>query len=107
MIALCDKQTAIEFKERVAALVPIVQFYVFGSRARGDAEPDSDVDVLVVLDSEADESARDYVSDCAWEAGYGHGIVVVPVVFGREEWENGPERHSLLARAVEVEGVPL
>ncbi len=95
------------FKALLFERLPIRSLTLFGSRARGDAEPDSDVDVLVVLDSEADESARDYVSDCAWEAGYGHGIVVVPVVFGREEWENGPERHSLLARAVEVEGVPL
>jgi uncharacterized protein len=95
------------FKALLLERLPIRSLTLFGSRARGDAEPDSDVDVLVVLENTADEAARDYVSDCAWEAGYEHGIVVVPVVFGRDEWETGPERDSLLARAVEAEGVPL
>ncbi len=33
------------------------------------------------------------------------GIVVVPVVFTRTEWESGPERQSLFVRAVETEGI--
>ncbi|MCX6096821.1 MAG: nucleotidyltransferase domain-containing protein [Candidatus Bipolaricaulota bacterium] len=36
---------------------------VFGSRARGDADPDSDLDV----------------------------VVIVPIVYSRTEWETGPE----------------
>jgi hypothetical protein len=32
---------------------------------------------------------------------------VVPVVFSRDEWEQGPERYSLLVQAVEAEGVPI
>jgi hypothetical protein len=34
-------------------------------------------------------------------------MVIVPVVFARDEWEDGPERYSLLAQAVELEGVPV
>jgi hypothetical protein len=47
------------------------------------------------------------VSDCAWEAGFEHGIVIVPVVYSREDWEEGPERLSLLSLAVQQEGVPI
>jgi len=65
------------------------------------------MDVVVILDDASGEHDFDYVSDCAWEAGFEHGIVIVPVVFSREEWENSPERYSLLAQAVEREGVPL
>ena len=52
-----------------------------------------------------DEAAREVISDCAWEAGFAQGVVVVPVAFSRQEWENGPERHSLLAQAVAAEGI--
>ncbi|GBD96402.1 MAG TPA: hypothetical protein ENG83_03745 [Nitrospirae bacterium] len=45
------------------------------------------MDVLVVLDEMADEHDIDYVSDRAWEAGFKHGIVVVPIVFTKEEWK--------------------
>lgn len=79
---------------------------LFGSRARGDAEPDSDMDILVIVD-DLTEEIEDYISECAWEAGFESGIVVVPVVFSRNDWENGPERYSLLAEAIKSEGVYL
>jgi predicted nucleotidyltransferase len=95
------------FKELLLRRIKLHRLTLFGSRARGDADPSSDLDVLVVLEGSTNREVRDFVSDCAWEAGFDHGIVVVPVVFSREEWENGPESHSLLAQAVEAEGVSI
>jgi predicted nucleotidyltransferase len=37
---------------------------LFGSRARGDADPDSDMDVLVIVDDLSPE-LEDYISECA------------------------------------------
>jgi len=37
--------------ERIVKAFNPVKIILFGSRARGDAKPDSDVDLLVVLDS--------------------------------------------------------
>ncbi len=101
-----EKTILEQFKTRLRERLQVYKIILFGSRARGDADPQSDLDV-VVLDDGIDASAREYVSDCAWEAGFGHGIVVVPVVFTRTEWESGPERQSLFVRAVETEGVPV
>ena len=95
------------FRTLVSQRVPVREMILFGSRARGDADPASDMDILVVLADSAPDDAPDQVSDAAWEAGYPHGIVIVPVVFRRHEWEDGPERNSLLADAVRAEGVPL
>ena len=41
------------------------------------------------------------------EAGFEYGLVVVPVVFEKREWEDGPERYSLLSQAVHAEGIPI
>jgi predicted nucleotidyltransferase len=86
--------------------VSLNKVILFGSRARGDAEPDSDMDVLVIVD-EITEEKEDYISECAWEAGFEYGIVLVPVVYTVSEWERGPERFSLLAEAIRSEGVYL
>ena len=102
-----DKTVIDRFKALLSPHVGLHKLILFGSRARGDADPDSDLDVLVVLDNRPTDRERDIISDCAWEAGFEYGIVVVPVVFTRTEWENSPERYSLLARAVEREGVLL
>jgi predicted nucleotidyltransferase len=100
-----EKTILEHFKTRLRERLQVQKVILFGSRARGDADPQSDLDVVVVLDDGADAAAREYVSDCAWDAGFAHGIVVVPVVFTRSEWEHGPERQSLFVRAVEAEGV--
>ena len=87
--------------------VKLHQMILFGSRARGDAEPDSDMDVLVILNEPKTHEFRDIVSDCAWEAGFDDGVVVVPIVVSRDQWEKGPQRESLLAMAVREEGVAI
>ena len=95
------------FKALLSDHVGLHSLILFGSRARGDADPDSDLDVLVVLDNQPTDSGRDLISDCAWEAGFEYGLVVVPIVFARREWEEGPERYSLLNQAVQAEGIPI
>lgn len=100
-----EKEILAKFKLLVSKRVSIYKMILFGSRARGDADQYSDMDVAVILNEPVEEKDIDYVSDCAWEAGFEYGIVVVPVVFTRDEWENSPERSSLLVQAVEMEGV--
>lgn len=102
-----EKKVLDTFKGLLLKRVSPYKMILFGSRARGDAAPYSDMDVLIVLDKAPNEQDTDYISDCAWEAGFEQGIVVVPVVFSKDEWENSPERYSLLAKAVEMEGVPI
>jgi uncharacterized protein len=94
-----------ELKVRVQQRLPLSRLVLFGSRARGDADPDSDLDVLVILNIPVDREAEDYVNDCAWEVGLEHGIVVVPVTVSRLDWEEGILSSSLLAIAVRREGV--
>lgn len=100
------EKTVIEkFKALLLERVQLHKLILFGSRARGDAGLYSDMDIVVILDKASNEHDFDYISDCAWEAGFESGIVIVPVIFNRDEWENSPERYSLLVQAVEAEGV--
>lgn len=102
-----DHLIAIELKHALMARVPLHSMMVFGSRARGDHDPDSDMDVLVILDDTATASDRRAVSDCAWDISIQLGVLITPVVYVRRNWETGPERSSLLALAVAEEGVAI
>jgi predicted nucleotidyltransferase len=56
-----DETLIAEAGRRLAAAAPDSQVILFGSHARGEANPDSDVDFLVVepeVDNEAEESVR-------------------------------------------------
>ncbi len=99
-----DKEILDRLRMLLSEKVNLYKLILFGSRARGDADRFSDMDVVVVKGS-IDRNIRSFISDCAWEAGFDKGIVIVPVVFSVEEWETEPERSSLLAIAVRREGI--
>ncbi len=100
-----EKRVLSRFKEALEARLDVFEIILFGSRARGDADVFSDMDVVVVLDARTDERSLGIVSDCAWEAGFESGIVVVPVVFSRAEWETDASQYCLLRKAVAQEGL--
>ena len=69
----------------VAALDPQM-IWLFGSRARGNARPDSDFDLLVVAKPDGAFGSEDYDSVYAPMIGSGIGTDVVPVsLFHYEE----------------------
>lgn len=98
-----DLDIANTFKKLVMQRITPFDVRVFGSRARGDATTDSDLDVLVVVDEPTVEVER-YVSDCAWEVGFAEDVVIVPVVVGKSHLD-GSLRESVFIRNVYREGV--
>jgi DNA polymerase sigma len=102
-----DMEIAQKLKLLLQEKVKLHQVILFGSRARGDADPESDMDVLVILDEPRTPQVRDAVSDCSWQAGFAAGVLVASVCITRDEWDNGPEAHSAFAEAVRSEGIAL
>ena len=96
-----------KFRSRVEERLHVHAMIVFGSRARGDADDDSDLDVLVVLEEPESREIRRFVSECAFEVDLDNDFVISPIVFSRERWENGPERVGPLALAIREEGIPV
>ena len=103
-LSVTDLRAVRELKAHLQDEVPLHRLIVFGSRARGDSAPESDLDVLVELDH-ADLSARKLVTQSAWEIGFRNRMVIMPVTVDRNEWETGPLKSSLLALAIAMEGV--
>lgn len=107
MLNLQDKLVLERFKRSLLERdVPLHSVILFGSRARGDADPDSDYDVLVVVE-QLNRSIQDAVSRCAWEVGFKECLLIVPVVVTKEEIEQTPFRSSLLMQAIREEGITI
>lgn len=65
-----------------------VKIRLFGSRARGDARPDSDWDLLVVIDKEKIEDIdQDRYSFPFWELGWKINAMIHPILYTKKEWE--------------------
>lgn len=79
---------------------------LYGSRARGDAEPDSDVDLMVILpDGQADSATEEKVWDTVYEVSirtdYLLSVIVVSESYAKE-WSG-----FKVFGAVEREGITI
>ena len=101
-----DLTIAKKFKKLVSKRIPILRLIVFGSRARGDAEPESDLDLLVEVDR-LEPGVRQWISECAWEAGFSEYVLVAPVVYTKEEFQYELNQFSCFLRNVLREGVTI
>jgi predicted nucleotidyltransferase len=99
-----DLRVLEKFKSLVAQKAKVLEIRVFGSRARGDATPESDLDVLVVVDY-LDHSIERYISDCAWEAGFPEDVIVMPILISMDTLKNSPMRESVFIKNVFREGI--
>jgi predicted nucleotidyltransferase len=99
-----DLQTARELKDRVSSLTPPIDFRLFGSRARGDADEHSDMDIFIEFET-LDRELKKSVKTAAWEMTLKSGIVITTLLFSRYEIEQSPLRSSPIVSVIMEEGV--
>jgi len=92
------------FSSDLRKLFPDALIWAFGSRARGDADEDSDLDVCVVV-NKLGQKISEQISEIAWRIGFENNLLITTIKYSREEFEEGPLSVSPLVRTVLDEGV--
>lgn len=96
------------FKKRVLDFLgpQVVSFSLFGSRARGEGDEESDVDILVLL-KEAPTKTRGHIFEIAADILVEYEIDISPLVMGQKQFEEMKKRERLLPQEIERDGIPL
>jgi len=91
----------------IRTLEPKATAILYGSEARGDARPDSDIDVLVLLDGDKRDIGReDRLSGKLYDIELETGILISPMIMLRKQWENRPFKTPFYVNVMN-EGVTL
>lgn len=99
-----DYLIAKELKEKLSEVVSVVNLYVFGSRARGDQDEYSDLDVSIEVAS-LDKELKEKVYEIIWEVAFENFVVISPLIFTSHELNNSPLRSAPIVKNIIEEGV--
>jgi len=94
------------FRDIVNARYPelVERMILFGSKARGDAKKDSDLDVLLVI-REGDWRVKIELADLACELALGTDTVPALMILTADEWQKQERSDSVFSEAVLKDGV--
>lgn len=99
-----DKLLAIEFKRRLEALTEVKQMIVFGSRARGNSSPGSDLDVFIE-DPDLSNKLREKIFEITWEVSFENEIVISTLLATSKMLVNSPLAANPILHTIQAEGI--
>jgi len=90
-------------KEELSRRFNVIDMRVFGSKARGEDTPESDIDVMIEID-EFNPIIRSQIYDIVFKINLENDTFITTTIFSRKEIEEGPLSESPIYKAILREG---
>ncbi len=99
-----EKKAIADLKAQLMNMVGVFDVKLFGSKARGDATEDSDVDIMIET-AEVTPEAQSQIFDLVFRINLKNDTFISVVTFDRTELRDGPMSESPLYKKIQQEGV--
>ncbi len=84
-----DRTAILEACKVLRERFPVTRIVLFGSKATGADDPESDIDLLVLTSCPADSALRDSISDQLFEIDLEHDVLLSAIVMSENDREHG------------------
>jgi len=101
-----EKRAVEALKSKLRERFDVRDMRLFGSKARGQAGPDSDVDIMIELEKRSPEIQSE-IDDITFEVNLGNDSFITTIVFGHDELQQGPMKESPIYKMIQKEGIPV
>jgi predicted nucleotidyltransferase len=94
-------------KRAVTSVVAGADVILYGSRARGEADKDSDYDMLVIVNGPVDMALKEEILSKVYPLELETGAVLTLIVYAKQQWDSPLYRAMPFRKNVASEGVLL
>ena len=101
-----EKQALNDLKARLLKKYGILDFRVFGSKAKGTDVEGSDIDLMIVLE-DLSPLIESQIDDLIFELNLKYDCFITALFFSRKELEIGPMSESPIYKKILPEGTSL
>ncbi|MEW6203062.1 MAG: nucleotidyltransferase domain-containing protein [bacterium] len=100
-----EKKALRELKERLLEKFPDIEIILFGSKARGDYEEESDIDLLILIDLKVNRKLKEEITEISYDIELKYDVVFGKIVENKDFWDSALAKAMPLHWNIDKEGI--
>ena len=100
-----EKNALLELKEIILARFPDAEIILYGSKARGDSDKESDIDLLILVESLINSKLEEEIFHLSYQIELKYEVVFGEIVENKDFWNTPLANAMPLHRNIDREGV--
>lgn len=102
-----ERKALQELKERLLKKYPEVEIILYGSKARGDFDKESDIDLLILVKSIVNSRLEEEITHITFDIELNYDVVFGKIIENIDFWNMPLAKLMPLHLNIDKEGVPL
>ncbi len=96
-----------ELKKRLLGKYPDIEIILYGSKARGDHEKFSDIDLLVLINSQVTRNLKEEITEIIYDIELMYDVVFGTIIENKDYWKSPLANAMPLHWSIDREGIHL
>jgi predicted nucleotidyltransferase len=99
------KRLLLKCRETLSSVYPEVEIILYGSQARNAAQPDSDIDLLVLLNGPLSAEDKKNIHDMLYDIALDDNAVISVIIKAVDKWNLPISQATRLYQIIQKEGI--